>query len=88
MRRLQVNLDFQSEPDMVDKFRLGLALQPIATALFANSPLKEGKKTGYKSWRSHVWTDTDPDRCVRWCSAHGCPVQSCVEPAWRRGSRQ
>lgn len=49
---------------MVDKFRLGLALQPIATALFANSPFKEQKKTGYLSWRSHVWTDTDPDRCV------------------------
>ncbi len=60
----QVNLDFQSEQDMVEKFRLGLALQPIATALFANSPFKEKKKTGYLSWRSHVWTDTDPDRCV------------------------
>lgn len=37
-------------------------LQPVATALFANSPFKEGKATGFKSWRSHVWTDTDPDR--------------------------
>lgn len=60
---IQVNLDFESEADMVDKFRIGLALQPVATALFANSPFKEGKPTGFLSWRSHVWTDTDPDRC-------------------------
>ncbi|MCJ9427661.1 glutamate--cysteine ligase [Kordiimonas marina] len=60
---VQVNLDFASEADMVEKFRLGLALQPLATALFANSPLKEGKPNGMKSYRSHVWTDTDPDRC-------------------------
>lgn len=60
---VQVNLDFASEADMVDKFRIGLALQPLATALFANSPFKEGKKNGFKSYRSHVWTDTDPDRC-------------------------
>ena len=48
---------------MVAKFRLGMALQPVATALFANSPFRDGKPTGYKSWRSHVWTDTDADRC-------------------------
>lgn len=60
---IQVNLDFESEADMVEKFRIGIALQPVATALFANSPFKEGKPTGYKSWRSHVWEDTDPDRC-------------------------
>jgi len=60
---IQVNLDFESERDMVEKFRIGIALQPVATALFANSPFKEGKETGYKSWRSHVWEDTDPDRC-------------------------
>ncbi|KAL4451418.1 hypothetical protein ABPG77_009490 [Micractinium sp. CCAP 211/92] len=60
---VQVNLDFESESDMVDKMRVGMALQPVATALFANSPFKEGKPTGYLSWRSHVWTDTDPDRC-------------------------
>jgi glutamate--cysteine ligase len=47
---------------MVKKFRVGLALQPIATALFANSPFTEGKPNGYKSYRSHVWTDTDNDR--------------------------
>ena len=60
---VQVNLDFTSEADMVEKFRLGLALQPLATALFANSPIKEGKLTNAKSLRSQVWTDTDPDRC-------------------------
>jgi len=58
-----VNLDFQSEADMVKKFRVGLALQPVATALFANSPFTEGKPNGFLSLRSHVWTDTDPDRC-------------------------
>ncbi len=60
---VQVNLDFASEADMVEKFRISLALQPLATALFANSPVKEGKTNGFKSLRSHVWTDTDPDRC-------------------------
>jgi glutamate--cysteine ligase len=59
---VQVNLDFDSEADMVQKFRTSLALQPIATALFANSPLTEGEKNGFKSWRAHIWTDTDPDR--------------------------
>ncbi|MCE5233176.1 MAG: glutamate--cysteine ligase [Mizugakiibacter sp.] len=59
---VQVNLDFADEADMVKKFRVGLALQPIATALFADSPFTEGKPNGYLSYRSHVWTDTDPDR--------------------------
>ena len=59
---IQVNLDYSSEADMVRKFRVGLALQPVATALFANSPLTEGKPNGYKSFRSHIWEDTDPDR--------------------------
>jgi len=60
---VQVNLDFCSEPMMVKMFRVSLALQPIATALWANSPFKEGQPTGYLSYRSHCWTDTDPDRC-------------------------
>ena len=60
---VQVNLDFDSESTMVKMFRVGLALQPVATALWANSPLKEGKPNGYLSYRSHIWTDTDPDRC-------------------------
>ena len=59
---IQVNLDFDSEADMVAKFRAGLGLQPLATALFANSPFRDRAPTGYKSWRSHVWEDTDPDR--------------------------
>lgn len=60
---VQVNLDFESEADMVEKYRISLALQPLATALFANSPFYEGKPSGFTSFRSHVWTDTDPDRC-------------------------
>ncbi|HET7817480.1 MAG TPA: glutamate--cysteine ligase [Sphingomicrobium sp.] len=59
---IQVNLDYSSEADMVDKFRVGLALQPVATALFAHSPLTEGRPNGYASYRSHIWEDTDPDR--------------------------
>lgn len=59
---VQVNLDFASEADMVKKFRVSLALQPVATALFANSPFTEGKPNGFQSMRSHIWTDTDPDR--------------------------
>ncbi len=65
MRRtttIQVNLDFSSEPDMVQKFRVGLALQPIVTALFANSPFFEGKLTGYQSWRARIWQNTDNAR--------------------------
>jgi glutamate--cysteine ligase len=59
---VQVNLDFKDEADMVKKFRVSLALQPIATALFADSPFTEGKPNGYLSYRSHIWTDTDPNR--------------------------
>ncbi|MDP1630853.1 MAG: glutamate--cysteine ligase [Caulobacter sp.] len=59
---VQANLDFSSEADMVAKFRTSLALQPIATALFANSPFTEGKPNGFLSARANVWTDTDPDR--------------------------
>ena len=59
---VQVNLDFESEAAMVKKLRVSFALQPIATALFANSPFTEGKPNGYLSYRSHIWTDTDPDR--------------------------
>src|SRR5204862_6919192 len=60
---VQVNLDFGSEADMVQKLRVGLALQPVATALFANSPFTEGKPNGFQSWRAQIWSDTDPDRC-------------------------
>jgi glutamate--cysteine ligase len=59
---IQVNLDYASEADMVRKFRVGLALQPLATALFANSPFTEGRPNGFLSFRSHIWSDTDADR--------------------------
>jgi glutamate--cysteine ligase len=59
---VQVNMDFESEADMVHKFRTALALQPVATALFANSPFTDGRPNGFVSYRSHVWEDTDPDR--------------------------
>ncbi len=59
---IQSNLDFEDEADMVAKFRTSLALQPIATALFANSPFTEGKPNGFLTARANVWTDTDPDR--------------------------
>ena len=59
---VQVNLDFGDEADMVEKLRVSLALQPLATALFANSPFREGKPSGLLSLRGRVWTDTDPDR--------------------------
>ena len=59
---VQANLDFASEADMAGKMRTSLALQPLATALFANSPFVDGKPTGYLSSRAHVWTDTDPAR--------------------------
>ncbi len=65
MRRtctVQVNLDFSSEPDMVQKMRVALALQPVATALFANSPFFEGKLNGHKSWRSRIWRGLDNSR--------------------------
>src|SRR6185369_12565812 len=59
---IQVNLDYETEADMAKKFRVGLALQPLATALFANSPFTEGKPNGMLSYRSHIWSDTDPAR--------------------------
>ncbi len=59
---VQVNLDFESEADMVKKFRVGLALQPITTALFANSPFREGRPSGFLSYRAQVWSDVDNAR--------------------------
>jgi len=59
---IQVNLDYRSEADMAKKFRVGLALQPLATALFANSPFTERTPNGYLSYRSHIWSDTDGAR--------------------------
>lgn len=65
---IQVNLDYADEADMVKKLRVGLALQPIATAIFANSPLTEGKPNGFLSYRGEIWRDTDNDR------AGGLPI--------------
>jgi glutamate--cysteine ligase len=65
MRRtctVQVNLDFGSEADMVQKMRVALAIQPVATALFANSPFFEGKPNGHKSWRARIWRSLDDAR--------------------------
>lgn len=59
---VQVNMDYASEADMVKKMRVSLALQPIATAIFANSPFTDGKPNGYLSRRSAIWLDTDRDR--------------------------
>jgi len=59
---VQANLDYGDEADMVEKLRVSLALQPVATALFANSPFTEGRPNGFRSFRAQVWTDTDPDR--------------------------
>ncbi|MFM9972978.1 MAG: glutamate--cysteine ligase [Beijerinckiaceae bacterium] len=59
---VQVNLDFSSETDMVKKLRVSVALQPLATALFANSPFTEGKPNGSLSYRSEIWRDTDNNR--------------------------
>jgi glutamate--cysteine ligase len=60
---VQANLDYETEADMIKKFRVGLALSPVSVALFANSPFTEGRPNGYQSYRSFIWTDTDPDRC-------------------------
>lgn len=59
---VQVNLDYESEADMVAKLRVALALQPLASAMFANSPIVEGRPSGFLSYRSQVWTDTDKAR--------------------------
>src|SRR5277367_516750 len=77
---VQTNLDYQSEADMVKKFRVSLALQPVAVALFANSPFVEGKPSGLLSQRSYIWTDTDPGRggaCARCqrCGSGYCTIR-------------
>jgi len=80
---VQVNLDFSSEADMVKKFRVGLALQPVATALFANSPFREGKPSGFLSYRSQVWTDVDNDRAgmLPWVFEDGMSFERYVDYA-------
>jgi glutamate--cysteine ligase len=80
---VQANLDFSSEADMVKKLRVSLALQPVATALFANSPFTEGKPNGYLSFRSHVWTDTDNQRAgmLPWAFEPGMGFERWVDYA-------
>jgi glutamate--cysteine ligase len=80
---VQVNLDFESEADMVKKFRVGLALQPITTALFANSPFREGKPSGFLSYRAQVWTDVDNARAgmLPWVFEDGMGFERYVDYA-------
>jgi glutamate--cysteine ligase len=80
---VQANLDFSSEADMVKKLLVALALQPVATALFANSPFTEGKPNGFLSFRSQIWTDTDNNRAgmLPWAFENGMGFERYVDYA-------
>lgn len=80
---VQANLDYASEADMVRKLRVSLALQPIATALFANSPFTEGRPNGFLSFRSEIWRDTDNDRAgmLPWVFESGMGFERWVDYA-------
>jgi glutamate--cysteine ligase len=80
---VQTNLDFSSEADMVKKLRVSIALQPVATALFANSPFTEGKPNGYLSFRSEIWRDTDNARAgmLPWAFEPGMGFERWVDYA-------
>src|SRR6201989_3389079 len=80
---VQTNLDFSSEADMVKKLRVSLALQPVATALFANSPFTEGKPNGFLSFRSEIWRDTDAARSgmLPWAFEQGMGFERYVDYA-------
>ena len=80
---VQTNLDFCSEADMVKKLRVSIALQPLATALFANSPFTEGKPNGYLSFRAEIWRDTDKDRTgmLPWAFEDGMGFERWVDYA-------
>ena len=80
---VQTNLDFSSEADMVKKLRVSLALQPVATALFANSPFTEGKPNGFLSFRSEIWRDTDNARAgmLEWAFEPGMGFERWVDYA-------
>jgi glutamate--cysteine ligase len=60
---VQANLDYGDERDAIRKFRLAMGLAPLLYAIFANSPIADGNLNGYESFRGHIWSDTDPDRC-------------------------
>jgi glutamate--cysteine ligase len=80
---VQTNLDYSSEADMVKKLQVSLALQPVATAMFANSPFTEGKPNGFLSFRSEIWRDTDADRCgmLPWAFEPGMGFERYVDYA-------
>jgi len=80
---VQTNLDYSSEADMVKKLRVSLALQPVATALFANSPFTEGKPNGFLSFRSEIWRDTDNQRAgtLPWAFEPGMGFERWVDYA-------
>src|SRR5262249_61947691 len=80
---VQTNLDYSSEADMVKKLQVSLALQPVATAMFANSPFTEGKSNGFLSFRSDIWRDTDADRCgiLPWAFEPGMGFERYVDYA-------
>lgn len=80
---VQANLDFCSEADMVKKLRVSLALQPVVTALFANSPFTEGRPNGFLSFRSEIWRHTDPDRSgmLPWAFEDGMGFERWVDYA-------
>ena len=80
---VQTNLDFSSEADMVKKLRVSLALQPVATAMFANSPFTEGRPNGFLSFRSEIWRDTDADRSgmLPWAFEDGMGFERWVDYA-------
>jgi glutamate--cysteine ligase len=80
---VQTNLDFSSEADMVKKLRVSLALQPVGTALFANSPFTEGKPNGFLSFRSEIWRDTDNQRAgmLPWAFEPGMGFERWVDYA-------
>src|SRR5487761_1998127 len=80
---VQTNLDFSSEADMVRKLRVSLALQPVATALFANSPFTEGAANGFLSFRSEIWRDTDNARAgmIPWAFEDGMGFERWVDYA-------
>ena len=80
---VQTNHDFSSEADMVKKLRVALALQPVATALFANSPFTEGKPNGFLSFRSEIWRDTDANRSgmLPWAFDAGMGFEAYVDYA-------
>src|ERR1700751_4075844 len=80
---VQTNIDYSSESDMVKKLRVSLALQPVATAMFANSPFTEGKPNGFLSFRSEIWRDTDSDRSgmLPWAFEDGMGFERWVDYA-------